>query len=65
MAKKAEPKVLRITLVKSPIGYTKVHKNTIRALGLKRMHQTVEHIDAPTLRGMLAKVSHMVRVEEK
>lgn len=65
MAKKVEPKVLRITLIKSPIGYTKVHKNTIRALGLKRMHQTVEHIDAPTLRGMLAKVSHMVRVEEK
>ena len=65
MAKKTEPKVLRITLIKSPIGYTEVHKGTIRALGLKRMHQTVEHIDAPTLRGMLAKVSPMVRIEEK
>ena len=65
MAKKTEPKILRITLIKSPIGYTEIHKSTIRALGLKRMHQTVEHVDAPTLRGMLAKVSHMVRVEEK
>lgn len=57
-------KIIRITLIKSPIGYSKVHKATIRALGLRRMHQTVEQVDSPTLRGMLYKVSHLVSVEE-
>jgi large subunit ribosomal protein L30 len=57
-------KVVRITLVKSPIGYSKRHKGTIRALGLRRMHQTVEHLDTPVLRGMLYKVSHLVEVDE-
>lgn len=66
MAKTAEntPKIIRITLVKSPIGYTVRHKATIRALGLHRMHQTVQHVDSPTLRGMIYKVSHLVEVEE-
>lgn len=66
MAKTAEitPKIVRITLVKSPIGYTVKHKATIRALGLRKMHQTVQHEDSPTLRGMLYKVSHLVEVEE-
>ncbi len=62
-AKKTE-KIVRITLVKSPIGYSKEHKATVRALGLRRMHQTVEHLDSPTLRGMLYKVNHLVVVEE-
>ena len=67
MAKSATPKetVIRITLVKSPIGYSKRHKATIRALGLRRMNQTVEHVDTPALRGMLAKVNHLVVVEDK
>ena len=60
-----QDKVLQITLVKSPIGYSKRHKNTVRALGLRRMHQTVEHVDSPTLRGMLYKVGHLVDVVEK
>ncbi len=61
--KKAEEiKVVRVTLVKSPIGYSKRHKDTIKALGLRRMHQTVEHADTPVLRGMLAKVAHLVEV---
>jgi large subunit ribosomal protein L30 len=66
MPKKAEvkDKILRITLVKSPIGYSKEHKGTLRALGLRRMHQTVEQVDTPSLRGMLYKVSHLVEVEE-
>lgn len=59
-----QKKVVRITLVKSPIGYSKRHKATVRALGLRRMHQTVEQEDTPSLRGMLAKVSHLVEVEE-
>ena len=69
MAKKAEPqpkeKILRVTLVRSPIGYSQRQKNTVRALGLRRMHQTVEHTDHPALRGMLAKVSHLIQVEEQ
>ena len=61
---KSEEKILRITLVKSPIGYSKRQKGTVRALGLRRMHQTVQQLDTPVLRGMLAKVSHLVLVEE-
>jgi large subunit ribosomal protein L30 len=57
-------KTVRITLVHSPIGYSKRHKATVRALGLRRMHQTVEQVDTPTLRGMLAKVAHLVEIEE-
>jgi large subunit ribosomal protein L30 len=55
MSDQSQPKgkIVRITLVKSPIGYTQRHKATIRALGLRRMHQTVEHEDSPSLRGML------------
>ncbi len=54
---------LRITLVKSPIGYSERQKRTVRALGLHRMHQTVEHADSGAVRGMVAKVSHLVRIE--
>jgi large subunit ribosomal protein L30 len=57
-------KIVRITLVHSPIGYSKEHKATVRALGLHRLHQTVEHLDTPTLRGMLYKVNHLVVVED-
>ncbi len=57
-------KTVRITLVKSPIGYSVRHKATVRALGLTRLHQTVEHADTPALRGMLYKVNHLVKVEE-
>jgi large subunit ribosomal protein L30 len=66
MPKKKVPqeKILRITLARSPIGYSKEHKATIRALGFKRLHQTVEHVDTPTLQGMLYKVAHLVVVEE-
>jgi large subunit ribosomal protein L30 len=60
----SKTKTVRITLVKSPIGYTQRHKATIRALGLRRMHQTVEHEDSPSLRGMLYKVNHLVEVVE-
>lgn len=58
-----QAKIVSITLIKSPIGYSKRHKATIRALGLKRMNQTVQHEDCPVLRGMLAKVNHLVKVE--
>lgn len=57
-------KVLRITLTRSPIGYSYRQKRTIRALGLQRMHQTVEQEDTSVIRGMIAKVKHLVTVEE-
>lgn len=63
-AAQAQEKVVRITLVKSPIGYTKRHKATVRALGLHRLHQTVEQVDTPSLRGMIYLVNHLVVVEE-
>jgi len=59
-----EGKLLRITLVHSPIGYPLRQKRTVRALGLRRMHQTVEHPDNPAIRGMLASIPHLLRVEE-
>jgi large subunit ribosomal protein L30 len=65
MAKKKESaKKLRITLVRSVIGNTERHKATIRALGLHRINQSVEHVDSPVIRGMLMKVNHLVKVEE-
>jgi large subunit ribosomal protein L30 len=66
MPKKApkKEKTVRITLVRSPIGYSQRQKDTVRALGLRKMHQTVEHIDSPVLRGMIAKVVHLLLVEE-
>ncbi len=60
----SKSKVLRITLVRSPIGYALRQKRTVRALGLHRLNQTVEQADSPVVRGMIAKVSHLVRVEE-
>jgi large subunit ribosomal protein L30 len=64
MAKKVEGKTIKVTLVRSPIGFPVPQKATVRALGLRRMNQTVEHLDTPVLRGMLAKVIHMIRIEE-
>jgi large subunit ribosomal protein L30 len=65
MAKRStKAKVLRITLTKSPIGYSIRQKRTVRALGLRRLRQTVEQEDTPVVRGMIAKVSHLVSVEE-
>jgi len=64
MAKKKKVKILRITLVKSPIGYSQRQKDTVRALGLRRMNQTVEHDDTPVIRGMVTKVIHLLKIEE-
>lgn len=55
---------LRVTWVKSAIGYKEDQKNTIAALGLHRLHQTVEHDDTLVIRGMVNKVRHLVKVEE-
>jgi len=55
---------LRITQVRSTIGAKPKQRGTLRALGLRRINQTVEHPDRPEIRGMVDKVPHMVRVEE-
>jgi large subunit ribosomal protein L30 len=62
--KKSKQKTIRITLTKSPIGYHQKQKDTVRALGLRRMNQTVEQVDTPVIRGMIEKVIHLVQVEE-
>ena len=62
--KPVEGGTLRITWTKSSIGYPKDQKATIKALGLHRLHQTVEHPDSLQLRGQVYKVKHMVDVEE-
>lgn len=62
MAKKTRR--LRVTLVRSTIGRHWRQKLTVRALGLRKIHQSVEHLDTPQIRGMIAKVGHLVNVEE-
>jgi large subunit ribosomal protein L30 len=57
-------KKLRITLVRSTIGYEKSQLATARSLGLRRLNFTVTHNDTPVVRGMINKISHLLRVEE-
>ncbi len=57
-------KKLKVTLVRSFHGRLKKHQACVRGLGLRRMHQTVEVIDTPENRGMVNKVSYMLRVED-
>jgi large subunit ribosomal protein L30 len=55
---------LKVTLVKSPIGAIPKQRATVEALGLKKMHKTVELPNNEAVKGMIAKVSHLVKVEE-
>lgn len=55
---------LRITQIRSAIGRVKEQKQMVRTLGIKRLHQSVEHADTPAVRGMIQKVKHLVKVEE-
>lgn len=55
---------LTITLTRSVIGRPKDQRETVKALGLRKMHQTVEQQDNAAIRGMIAKVSHLVTVNE-
>jgi len=57
-------KTIRVTLVRSAIGYPKDQKATVKALGLRRLHQSVEQVDNPAVRGMIQKIIHLVQVEE-
>ena len=65
MTKKKETlPTLRITLVKSTIGAQKNQRETVKSLGLNKLHATVEHKATPQIRGMVNKVIHLVEVEE-
>ena len=55
---------LKITLTKSPISSLQVHKDTVAALGLRKVGQTVEQPDNPAVRGQIFAVKHMLKVEE-
>ena len=55
---------LRITQIRSAIGRVKEQKQMVRALGIKKLYQSVEHQDSPAVRGMIQKVKHLVKVEE-
>lgn len=63
MAKKGDSKI-RVTLVRSPSGKITSHRDTVRGLGLRRMHHSVELLDTPEIRGMINKVNYLVKVEE-
>jgi large subunit ribosomal protein L30 len=60
----AEARTLKLKLVRSPIGSTERQRATVRALGLRRLHQVVEQSDSPVTRGMVQKVEHLVRIVE-
>lgn len=62
--KPESPQKLRVTLVKSLHGRLERHKACVRGLGLRRMHHTVEVEDTPCTRGMVNRISYMLRVEE-
>ena len=61
---KAEPKKLKITLIKSTIGAVPKNKKTVEALGLRKIGKTVEMPDNDAVRGMIQRVRHLVSVEE-
>ena len=58
-----EDKTIKVTLVKSPIGAIPKHRKTVEALGLKKMHKTVELPDNACTWGMVNQVKHLVKVE--
>jgi len=55
-------KTLKIQLIRSGIGFTREMRETLKALGLRRMNQVVERVDTPETRGMIAKIPHLVKV---
>jgi large subunit ribosomal protein L30 len=57
------PSSLKITLIKSPIGQKQRQKDTVRSLGLRKMHQTVVRPDNAQMRGMVFAIQHLLRVE--
>jgi large subunit ribosomal protein L30 len=64
MVKITDMAKVKITQIRSAIGYDKRQKNTLIALGIKKMNQTVEHEATPQILGMAKKVSHLVKIED-
>ena len=62
---KTKQQMLKITQVKSRIGYKKKAKATLDAMGIKKMNQTVELPDNPAIRGMIKKIEYLIKVEDK
>ena len=60
----AKEKKIKITQIKSSIGYKQKAKATLKALGLRKINHTVEHVDSPVLRGMINRVDYLVQVKE-
>jgi len=60
----AKEKKIKIKQIKSPIGYKKKEKATLKALGLRKINQTVEHVASPVWRGMINRVDYLVQVKE-
>ena len=63
-AKQYTGKLVKVTLVKSTIGFNKTQAKTVEGMGLRRLHHTVELADTPATRGMIHKVRHLVTVAE-
>ena len=57
-------KKVRVTQIKSAIGYDKRQRAHLKGLGIRRMHHTVEVEDTPSVRGMINKIPHLLKVEE-
>ena len=62
---KTKQQTLKITQIKSRIGYKKKAKATLDAIGIKKMNQTVELPDNPAIRGMIKKIEYLIKVEDK
>jgi len=65
MAKKAASGKIKVKMIGSVIGCTQDQRDTVRGLGLRRMHQIVERQDTPAIRGMVKKVPHLVTIVEQ
>ena len=64
MAKNTTTKMLKVTLVRSTIGFNKTQAKTVQGMGLRKIRHTVELMDTPETRGMIHKVRHLVTVQE-
>ena len=64
MVKAGKNNIIRITQIRSRIGYKPKAKKTLDALGLRKMNQTVEKVDTPAIRGMIKKIDYLLKVEE-
>ena len=63
-SEKSESKMLKIQQVRSPIGFPRPQREVLRSLGLRRIRQVVERQDTPAVRGMVAKIPHLVSIVE-